>query len=163
MSGRFNCCILNHPCPIFCPFIDFTCSNEVVNPIVANSFGFFNNTVGGEVAAGGIIPVSLVLLGGEGGGILSNMGSVTLTPGTYEVNYFAGGVVPAGNSISISLALNGTTISGSTVSSTQSAGNTVNLTRTIVVYVENGGTLSLVNSTLQPTNFNFASVFIRRL
>ncbi len=163
MSGRFNCCIYNHPCPIFCPFIDFTCLNEVVNPIVSSSFGFFNNIVGGSFASNGLIPVSLVLLGGEGGGILPSEGSVVLSPGTYEINYFAGGIVPAGGSVSVSLSLNGSIVSGSTITSTQSVGNSVNLTRTIVVSALNGGTISLLNTTNETTNFTFASMFIRKL
>ena len=65
---RFNCCVCNHPCPIFCPFINFTCQNDVVNPVVGNAFGFFNNLAVGDVAGGAQIPLSLVILGGDGGG-----------------------------------------------------------------------------------------------
>ncbi len=160
---RFNCCICNHPCPIFCPFINFQCQNEVVNPVAGNAFGFFNNLAVGEIVSGGQIPVALVTLGGEGGGISPNMGAVTLTPGTYEVNYFAGGTMPVGGTLSIGLTLNGTAVSGSQVSSTQNSGTTVNLTRTIVVSAIDGGTLSLVNTSGEAATFSFASMFIRRL
>lgn len=160
---RFNCCVCNHPCPIFCPFIDLTCQNEVVNPVVSSAFGFFNNLSVGAIASGAQIPVSLVILGGDGGGIVPNAGGVTVTPGTYEINYFAGGTVPAGGTLSIGLTLDGVSVAGSQVSSTQSAGSTVNLTRTIVVSAIDGGTISLVNTSGEAATFSFASMFLRRL
>lgn len=163
MPTRINCCSYNHPCPIFCPFVNFTCSNSVVNPIVSNSFAFFNNIVGGSITSGGLIPLSLVILGGEGGGITSSAGAVNVTPGTYEINYFAGGTVPASETLSIALQLNGVNIMGSEISGTQGSGTTLNLTRTIVVSAVNGGTISLVNTSSETVNFSFASMFIRRL
>lgn len=160
---RFNCCVCNHPCPIFCPFVNFTCQNQVVNPVVGNAFGFFNNLSVGTVADGGQIPLSLVILGGEGGGILPNAGAVTVTPGTYEINYFAGGTVPASGTLGIELTLNGVGIAGSQVSSTQNSGSTVNLTRTIVVTALDGGTIALESSSSDAATFSFASMFLRRL
>ena len=160
---RFNCCVFNHPCPIFCPFVDFTCQNQVQNPITSSSFAFFNNIAGGTIANGSIIPVSLVILGGEGGGITPSAGAINVTPGTYEVNYFAGGTVPAGGTLSVALQLNGLTVSGSQISSTQPVSSTTNLTRTIVVSAVDGGTISLINTSSEAATFSFASVFVRRL
>ncbi len=162
MPRRFNCCGFNHPTPIFCPFINFQCSNDVINPTTANDFGYFNNLAVGAIATGGTLPLSVVLFSGEG--IISNgIGSVVLTPGNYEINYFAGGTVPADGTLGIGLQLNGTTVLGSVVTQSQDAGSTVNLTRTIALTVPSGGTVSLINTSAQTTTFSFASLFVRRL
>lgn len=162
MPRRFNCCCFNHPTPIFCPFFNFQCSNNVQNPNLANDFGFFNNLAVGSIAAGGTLPLSVVLFSGQG--ITSNgIGSIVLSPGNYEINYFAGGTVPDGGTLSVGLQLNGATVLGSVVSQEQEAGSTVNLTRTIALTVPSGGTISLINTTSQAATFSFASLFVRRL
>ena len=159
-NRRFNCCIYNHPCPIRCP-INLSCTNEVVNPIISSAYGFFNNTIGGTIGAESQIPLGLIIYGGEG--ISSINGGVAITPGVYEVNYFAGGTIPAGGTFGIKLQLNGVDVAGSAVSSTQDAGETVNLTRTIVVSALQGGVLELINDTDESVDISFASMFVRRL
>ena len=161
MPRRFNCCVFNHPCPICCP-VNLSCRNEVVNPILGTAYGFFNNTTGGTFASEQIIPVELVVFGGEGISPSGN-GGVILSAGTYEVNYFAGGTIPASGTLSVKLRLNGVDVDGSIVSSTQDVGSTVNLTRTIVVTVAEGSVLELINNTNENATFSFASMFIRRL
>ena len=85
----WNNCRCNHPCPIFCGRVR-CCTNDIVNPILTNNFGFFNNTATQTVGAFGTIAVNFVL--GEGSSISqSNLvsGAISLAPGTYEVSYFA--------------------------------------------------------------------------
>ena len=65
--------------------------------------------------------------------------------------------------LGIELRLNGVSIPGSQVSSSQNAGSTVNLTRTIVVSAIDGGTISLTSSSSDTETFSFASMFLRRL
>ncbi|MBP3431892.1 MAG: hypothetical protein J6K39_03465 [Clostridia bacterium] len=159
-NRRFNCCIYNHPCPIFCP-IKLSCSNDVVNPIVSSAYGFFNNSAGGTFAFESQVPLGLVIFGGEG--VASSSGSVFVTPGVYEVNYFAGGTVPAGGTLSVKLRLNGVDVDGSVITSVQTVGENVNLTRTIVVSADQGGILELANNSGESATFSFASMFVRRL
>jgi len=159
-NRRFNCCIFNHPCPICCP-INLACTNQVVNPIVGTAFGFFNNPFGGTIASQDVIPVGLVTYGGEG--IASSGNGVFLTAGSYEVNYFAGGTVPASGTLSIKLRINGVDVSGSIISSLQAVGTSVNLTRTIVITVPTNSELQLINNSSDTAVFSFASVFVRRL
>lgn len=162
MPRSFNCCQFNHPCPIFCPLIDFTCSNNVQNPNFVNNFAFFNNTAPGTITSGGIIPVSLVT--SQGASIVPGaQGTVLLQSGIYEVNYFANGTIPAGGQMSVNLSLNGVDVAGSEVSVSGTVGDTSNLTRTIVVTLFEPGTLALESSSAQSVDFAFASMFIRRL
>ncbi len=158
---RSGCCRFNHPCPIWCPCARRVCRNEVVNPVLTESFGFFNNTSVGVVAANAIIPLNLVELNGSG--ILPNgAGGVTLAGGTYQVSYFANGTVPAGGIMSVKLRLNGVDVPGSVISVTETAGNVASLTQTIVLTTQQGGTLELVNNSTA-TNFSLASMLIRRI
>ena len=162
MPRRFNCCVFNHPCPIWCPQVNLECRNDVVNPQFGNDFGFFNNLAVGEIAAQGIIPVSLVT--SEGISILSNgAGGVNLLAGAYEISYFASATVPAGGSVEIKLQLNGADVSGSAIATTASVGTNVNLTQTIIVSLLEGGTLNLVNNTGEAVNFSTASIAVRRI
>lgn len=159
---RFNCCIFNHPCPIFCPFSLACTGNEVVNPIILTGYGFFNNVVGGAIAPQTIIPVSFVQ--GNSAGILSSTtvpGAVSLAAGAYEISYLAGGTVPASGSMSIKLRLNGADVAGSVLTGTQTAGNVINLTQTMVLTVPQGSTLELVNNSTDTTTYSYASMFIR--
>ncbi len=162
MPRRFNCCQFNHPCPIFCPSINLTCTNEVVNPDFDNDFGFFNNLAVGTIASQAIIPVSLVT--SEGTSISSNgAGGVTLVPGSYEVSYLANGTVPASGTLSIKLQLNGVDLSGSVLNATQTAGDVVSLTQTMIISTTNTNTLNLVNNSSDDTTFTYASLSIRRI
>ena len=158
---RSGCCRFNHPCPIWCPCVRRVCRNEVVNPVLTESFGFFNNTAVVAIAENAIIPLSLVEVGGSG--ILPNgAGAVTLAAGTYQVSYFASGTIPAGGTLSIKLRLNGVDVSGSVISATEAAGNVASLTQTIVLSTQLGGTLELVNNSTS-TTFSLASMLIRRI
>ena len=165
MYRRFNCCIFNHPCPIFCP-INLACrgGNEIVNPIITSDFGFFNNLSVGEIASQGIIPVGFVQ--GSGAGILPSTitsGAVTLSAGTYEISYSVSGTVPASGTISAKLQVNGVDVSGSTISTTQTAGNAVNLSRTIVITVPQTSTLQIVNNSSDATTYTNASLLIKNI
>ncbi len=162
MPRRFNCCIFNHPVPICCPFVNLTCTNEVVNPSFANDFGFFNNSAIGTVAPQAIIPVLLV--SSEGTSIASNgAGAATLVPGSYQVSYLANGTVPASGTMSIKLELNGLQVPGSVLTATQTAGNVVNLTQSMIISITSPSTLELVNNSADNTAFAYASLSIRRI
>ena len=166
MCRRFNCCIFNHPIPIFCPQINLACQdgNQIINPILNDDFGFFNNLLGGVVTPQAIIPVGFVQ--GRGTGILpstTTAGAVTLQSGTYQITYSAGATVPASGSVSIKLTLNGVDVSGSVVSGTQTAGNVITLGRTITLTVPQTSTLALVNNSAENVTFADASLFIRQI
>ena len=161
----FNCCICNHPCPLYCPSFTTSCrENIVVNPVLSESFGFFNNTAVGAVESGATIPLALIQ--GRGTSITGSStttGAINLLPGTYEVAYFAEGTVPESGVISIQLELNEVVVSGSTISQTLPAGSGTTLTQTIVINVPQESTLELVNNSVDTTTYANASVFIRRL
>ncbi len=160
---RFNCCVFNHPCPIFCPLIPCGCtSNTVVNPSFGNDFGFFNNTSPGSIASQAVIPLGLVI--NEGGSVVpSANGGVTLAAGVYEVSYFANGTVSANGTLSIKLVLNNADVPGSVVTSTQAAGDVSSLTQTMILTVQQPSTLLLVNNSQDLTTFSNASMSIRRI
>lgn len=163
---RMNCCIFNHPCPILCPS-NLACigGNNIINPILpTNQYGFFNNTAPGGIATNAIIPVTLSV--GIGTAITASTttsGAVTLLAGTYEISYFVEGTIPSGGTISAKLSLNGTDVPGSTLTNTATAGNVVNLGKTIIITVNQTSTLQLVNTTSETTTYSNASMSIKRL
>ncbi len=157
-----NCCC-NHPCPIFCNRLR-CCTNDVVNPVLTNAFGFFNNTATQTVDAFSIVPVNFVL--GEGTSILPSQttaGAVALAQGTYEVSYFANVVLNDSEVAQIALRLNGVVVSGSEVQDTGTAGQQLSLTQTIMLTVAQASTLELINNTSNATVFNLASLSIKKL
>jgi hypothetical protein len=157
---RFNRCIFNHPCPIFCPLLSGCSENTVVNPTIADAFGFFSNTVGGEVGSQSIIPLTFV----QGNGAVvqsSTTGAVEISAGTYQVTYLAGGTVPASGTLSIKLRLDGFDVTSSTLNGTQTSTNFVNLTQSIVISVSQTSVLELVNNSSTSAKFSYASMVIR--
>ena len=156
-------CIFNHPCPIFCP-IDLSCrGNEVINPDLTESYGFFSNNDVGSILPNAIIPLSLQEVEGDGiSASVTTFGAINIFGGTYEITYFAQGVVPENGTISAALRLNGVVLSGSEIEQTQTPGDIVNMSKTIVFTTLQSGTLELFNSA-DETIFDSASVFIRRL
>ena len=159
--NRRNCC-LNHPFPIWCPCARRSCTNEVVNPVLSESFGFFNNTLTGTIVQEDNLPLNPIQIGG--GGINSNgAGSIILSAGTYQISYFASGTVPVSETLSIKLRLNAVDVPGSIISETQTAGDFATVTQTIVINApQDGAILEVVNNSTS-TNFGLASVFIRRI
>lgn len=159
----WNNCRCNHPCPIFCGRVR-CCTNDIVNPILTNNFGFFNNTATQTVGAFGTIAVNFVL--GEGSSISqSNLvsGVISLAPGTYEVSYFANATLQANGTAGIALELNGVAISGSQVNATGTAGEVLPLSQTIMISVPQTSTLELTNNTANSQTISLASVSIKRL
>lgn len=157
-------CFCNHPRRICCPSLNVRCENQVVNPVLLSDYGFFYNTVVGEIADDAIIPLTFVL--GRGTSITSSSttaGAITLLPGTYEVSYFASGTIPEGGTLGIGLELNGTDVVGSTISETGTAGDTRTLTQTMLINVPSVSTLELVNKSGAEATFSYASVAITRL
>lgn len=166
MFRRFNCCIFNHPIPIFCPWINLSCQdgNQIINPIITNSYGYFTNTAGGEIASQGIIPVGFVQ--GRGSMILPSIttsGAITLSAGTYAITYSANGTIPASGTVSLELELNGVAVSDSIVSATQTASNVASLSKTVVITVPQTSTLELVNASSDAATFSNVSVFVRQI
>lgn len=161
---RLNNCFCNHPCPIFCS-INLTCQgNEVVNPVLTQSYAFFSNNDVGTVETNAIIPLSLSQVSGDSiSASTTTDGAINLLSGTYEISYFAQGTVPSSGTISVSLGLDGTEIPGSEISQTLDLGSEVTMSKTILVSVTQESTLELVNNSSQTTNFDSASIFVRRL
>lgn len=159
---RCNCCCFNHPCPILCSCARRRCTNEVVNPVLSESFGFFNNTAVGTIAQEDNLPLNLVQLGG--GGINTNgAGAITLAAGTYQISYFASGIVPASGTVSIKLRSNAVDVPGSVISETQTVGETATVTQTMVINAPQDGAIVEVVNNSAATTFSLASVFIRRI
>lgn len=157
---RSGCCRFNHPSPIWCPCARRVCRNEVVNPVLTESFGFFNNTAVGTIVANATLPLNIVEISGSG--ISSNgAGAINLASGTYQVSYFASGEIPASGTLSLRLQINGSTVNGSAISSSEDVGDVESLTQTIVLRTA-GGVLEIVNNS-SATNFSLASVLVRRI
>lgn len=165
LEKRFNCCIFNHPCPIYCPFLNLSCrgGNRIVNPVLTNQFAFFNNLSVGAINSSTIIPLSFVQ--GEGNNISpsSTTGAVNLLAGIYEVTYFAQGNVPESGNLSIKLRLNGLDVDGSGISNVTTSNNVSTLTQTILISVKQTSILELVNNSSDTTTYTQASMFLRRI
>ena len=161
MPRRFNCCVFNHPRPIFCP-INLSCTNEVVNPSFGNDFGFFNNLNVGVIDSQARIPASLVV--SEGFSVSADgTGAVTLIAGSYEVSYLANGNVPASGTLSIKLRLNGVDLSGSVIQINQTSGDIVNLNQTMIISILETSTLELANNSSDSATIQYASISVRRI
>ncbi len=163
MARRFNCCIFNHPIPIFCPLLRSCDQRQIVNPTFANGFGVFTNA-GATVAAGTSVP--LTFSQGYGTAIsqsLTTPGAVELLAGSYIVNYSLNGTIPAGGTMTLSLWLNGAVVPNSTVSITGTAGQNTTLTGFAVVTLPQTGTLQLANTGAQAITAASANVIIRSL
>lgn len=159
----WNNCRCNHPCPIFCGRL-VSCTNDIINPVITNSFGFFNNTTTQTIAAFSTIPVNFVL--GEGTSISPSTdvaGAVQLAAGTYEVSYFAEVVLPESGTAEIALELNGATVIGSPVTETGTSGEILTLTQTVMITMTQTSILELVNNTSNSVVVNLASLSIKRL
>ena len=157
------CCRPVNPRPIYCPLV-VQSQNNIVNPVITNQFGFFNNTTPGTIEDETIIPLTLV--NGRGTNITQSTtttGAVTLLPGTYEVSYTANGTTPTGESVSVALQLNGVEVSGSVVTESGTAGTNVTIGQTMILNVPTTSTLSLVNTSGETTEFLLASMTINRL
>lgn len=159
---RVNCCCQNHPRPVFgCATLNCT-QNEVVNPVLQGSFGFFNNTATGLIENGQILPLSFVQ--GQGFGISStNGGAILLSAGNYEISYFGQGTVPSNGRLAVELQLNSAAVTGSQIFVEQTAGDVVTLSQTITTALTDNTILQLVNISGQAATFSLASVFVRRL
>jgi len=159
----WNNCFCNHPCPIFCRRLR-CCTNDVVNPILTESFGYFNNTSTLTVGSFDTIPVFFVL--GQGTSVVQSdsvNGAVTLAQGTYEVSYFANVVIPASGTANIALTINGAVVSGSQVEVTGTAGEVRPVSQTIMVSVAQASTLELINNSADLLIVNLASLSIKKL
>ena len=157
-------CFCNHPRQIFCGILSANCENNVVNPVVSTNYGFFNNTLPGQIESEAVIPLTFVL--GSGNAITQNTsttGTISLMPGVYEISYTAGAVVPTGNAVSVELQLNGVAVDGTELEVVVVAGQTENLTQTIMLNVPAESVLALVNTTTETVDFTNASIAIRRL
>ncbi len=155
-----NNCFFNNPRPIFCPFVNFNCTqNQVINPTLPGSFAYL--TAGTtEAAAGANIPLTFENFSGNL--FLPNgFGGIVLSAGTYEITYTASGSVPSSGSMAIGLNFAGVDVS--TVSLSQAAGSDAVLVRTFVLTVSQSGTLYLKNTGAQTTTFSFASMLIKPL
>ena len=157
------CCRPVNPRPIYCPLL-VQSQNNIVNPVVTNQFGYFNNPSPETIENNTIIPLSLVT--GRGTNITQSTtttGAITLLPGTYQVSYMANGVTPTGENVTITLELNGVEVAGSAVTASGAAGTSVVLGQTIIVNVPGTSTLELVNTSGETTEFFSASMTINRL
>lgn len=158
-----NFCCPNTPNPIW---VIGSCSNsnDVINPIIPQSFGFFQNVLGGSVPTGSIIPVTL---SSSRGGMVTQStttsGAVNLMPGTYEITYFVNGTVPASGTLSVALRANGAQVAGSTASVTQTASNQVAVSKTIVLSVPTNTTLELYNAGTDALTISNANILVKEI
>lgn len=140
-----NLCCPNSPRPIFV-FGDCSMSNDVVNPIIPTSVGFFENILGSTVTSGGIIP--LTLTSSRGSKIYSGtqIGTIVLTPGVYEINYSINAQIPTSGNASIILSENGAQSASSIVTASGTVGSEVSMSKTIIVDIENQTTMQILNN-----------------
>lgn len=161
--SRCNCCC-NHPCPIFCPCSLECSSNEVVNPVIENQFGYFNNSTTTTVASQGVISVTLSQSQGTSITQSSSVsGGINLLAGTYQVSYFANGTTPENENFSIKLEIDSNEVAGSVINVNQESGDVVSASQTIVISLTQSSTLTLVNNSANSTVITSASVVIRRI
>ncbi|MBR1890100.1 MAG: hypothetical protein IJ817_00250 [Clostridia bacterium] len=157
-------CFFNHPIRIVCPNVVTQCSNDIINPVILNDYAFFNNTGATEIAPDTTIPVTLVI--NRGSNItqsITTTGAISLQPGVYEVTYSVTGTIPAGGTIETELELNGVTISGSTLTVSQTAGETISMSQTLIINVPAISTLQLINAGAEETTFSYVGVTLNRL
>lgn len=161
--ATINCCISNHPCPILCSSLS-SCTNTILNPVIAIPFAFFDNRQTQTVATDGTIAVNLVeSRGSEITTSTAVSGAVDLAAGSYQVTYLAGGTVPSGGNLSIKLRLDGIDVQSSLLTTTQPAGQFANLTQTIIITVLQTTTLEIVNNSGQDTIYSYASISVSGL
>lgn len=159
---RNNCCCKNHPRPLCSCEVRECSQNEVVNPVVQSSFGFFNNQSTERYLSNQTIPLQLRLA--QGSGIdPTSAGAVFLSTGTYQISYFAQGVIPSSGEIGIGLFLNGQELAGSRIAQSGQEGQTTGLSQTVVVTVLENSILEIVNKSDQSTIYNLASLSIGRI
>lgn len=156
-------CCPNTPNPIW---VLGSCSNSnnVVNPVILSSFGFFQNTLGGAVTTGAIIPVTLA--SSQGSKITQSTttaGAVNLTPGTYEITYFVNATIPASGNLTVGLRANGIQVEGSTATVTNTASNQIALSKTIVLTVPANTTLELYNAGTDTVTISNANITVKEL
>ena len=139
-------------------------TNNVVNPIILSSFGFFENNLGGTVTANAIIPVTLTSSQGDNvSGSTTTAGAITLTTGTYEITYNVDATIPTLGTMSVGLRLNGTNITGSTSAVSGTAGNQGILTKSIIVTVPQTSTLELYNAGSENLTISSANVIVKEI
>lgn len=155
-----NGCCPNTPNPIWVFGQCNQGSNNVVNPITALSYGYFQAPTTGEVTTNTAIPLTLTTSRGT---LITSGGadSVSLDAGTYLITYSVNALVPASGTLSTSLQLNGATIDGSTATTT--ATGTFTNTKTIVLVVPQTSTLTLVNSSTDTITVNNANLTVQQL
>ena len=100
-----NGCCPNTPNPIWVFGQCNQGSNNVVNPITALSYGYFQAPTTGEVTTNTAIPLTLTTSRGT---LITSGGadSVSLDAGTYLITYSVNALVPASGTLSTSLQLN---------------------------------------------------------
>lgn len=159
---KVNCCCRNHPRPIFCCQRLECSQNEVVNPVVQGSFGFFNNTSIATYSQNEIIPLVAVM--SQGAGVSStSAGGVLLSAGTYQITYFAQGRLLEDGEISVGLRLNGQEIAGTRLVQSGQSGEVKNLSQTILFGIVEGSILEIVDLGEQNATFSLASLYVVRV
>ena len=156
-------CCPNTPNPIWV-FGSCSNNNNVINPVILSSFGFFQNTLGGPVVVNGIIPVTLA--NSQGSKITASTttaGTVNLTPGTYEITYFVNATIPASTNVTVGLRANGIPVVGSTVTATGTATNQTTISKTIVLTVTANTTLELFNAGVDTLTISNANIVVKEL
>ena len=158
-----NGCCPNSPRPIWV-FGSCDTSNDVINPVIPTSYGFFENNLGGAVTSGNIIPVSLTSSrGSKITASTTTAGAVNLTPGTYEITYFVNGTIPASGTMSVGLRANGVAITGSTSTVSGTVGNQATVSKTIVLTVTSNTTLELYNTGSDSLTISNANIVVKEI
>lgn len=111
------------------------------------------------VATNTVIPISLITA--TAGTTMSVSSNAVNLPeaGTYLVAYFVNGSVTTG-SLAVSLYLNGSQISGETITLDGSDGTTNAAGKTILITVTGAGTLTLVNTSADTATLNSATITV---
>jgi len=162
---NFNACYCGpyYPRPInTCSCLNRCSVGTVVNPTIPREWAVFLLTTTTSVNSNATIPVTL---SASSGSSITDAGSgtITLTPGTYEISYTADVVIPTGLTVSLALENNGEEISGTTTNMTGTAGQVVNLSNKIILNFTDTASLTLVNATGETVSVDRANVTILKL
>ena len=134
-------------------------TTTIANPTVSN-FAFYNTLTSQVVAPGASVALNFV----SGFGGMADAGLISLGEGNYQVTFNAVGIVPAGGTIALGIALDGGIVLGAIGSMTGTVGSQQNITDSTIINIDSsGGVLSLINPLAESETISSASLVITRL
>ena len=119
----------------------------------------YASSAANTVATNTIIPLTQTAATTDTTMSVANNAITVTDEGEYLVSYFANGSVPSDN-FTVALYLNGSAVSNETLTITSTANETASGSKTILLNVPAGGTLSLYNTSAQTATLTGASITV---